>query len=155
MSRETYLSTIEQFPQQLRQLVQGLTDEKLNTHFLENEWTVAQNVHHVVDSHLNSFIRLKLILTEENPPLKGYDQDAWAVLADYQLPIEISLQTLEGLHKRWVAVFRSLTPDQWKRTGVHSELGNLTPDDLAKIYADHCEAHIDQITRTLAAQAVS
>ncbi|KAB2904712.1 MAG: putative metal-dependent hydrolase [Anaerolineae bacterium] len=152
MSRKQYLETIEHFPQRLRVLVQGLSEAQLSTPYLRNEWTVAQNVHHVVDSHMNSYIRLKLILTEEKPPLKGYDQEAWAELSDYHLPIEISLQMLEGLHKRWVNVFRSLSDSQWTRVGIHSEIGEITPHDLARIYAEHCDAHIDQIQRTLAAQ---
>ena len=150
--RRQRLDKIRNLPVQLRELVSGLSEHELNTHFLENEWTVAQNVHHLADSHLNSFIRLKLILTEPNPPLKGYDQDAWAELPDMQLPIEDSLLLLTGLHRRWVKLFESIKDDQWAWGGTHSESGLNTIEDLLRIYSDHCDAHLDQIKRTLAAQ---
>ncbi|MEM6280709.1 MAG: DinB family protein [Chloroflexota bacterium] len=151
--RAAYLDTIRNFPGAFADLVNGLTDEQLTARALDGEWTIAQNIHHVADSHINSYVRLKLILTEERPPLKGYDQEAWAKLVDGDTPnIEVSLNLLRSLHTRWVAIFESLTEEQWQRVGIHSEIGELTPDDLVKIYADHCDAHIDQVTRTLAAQ---
>src|SRR6185369_5910715 len=100
--RREMIEKIRNLPTQLRELVSGLTDAQLTTHFLVHEWTVAQNVHHVADSHMNSFIRLRLILTEERPPLKPYDQDRWAELADSgTTALEESLSILEGLHRRW------------------------------------------------------
>lgn len=151
--REELIGKIEALPTQIEELISGLTEEQLLTHFIPHEWTVAQNVHHLVDSHMNSVIRLKLILTEDQPPLKGYDQDAWADLADGNtLAIEDSLMILRGLHRRWVKVFRSLDEAQWQRTGLHSEIGLVTVEDLVQTYAQHGEDHIDQITRTLAAQ---
>jgi hypothetical protein len=149
---DDYVKTIENFPAVLRKLVEGLTPEQLTTPYLAGEWTVAQNVHHMVDSHINSVVRLKLILTEDNPPLKPYNQDAWAELVDAtDTDIEDSLKILEGLHRRWGKVLRSLTHEQRQRTGKHPEVGSITPADLAKMYAEHCDAHIDQIQRTLKA----
>jgi hypothetical protein len=154
--RHTYIATIATFPDDMVQLVSSLTEEQLTTPYLEGEWSVAQNVHHVVDSHMNSFIRLKFILTEERPPLQGYDQDAWAVLADGAYPqVEDSLMILRGLHRRWVRVWESLTDEQWARVGVHSEVGEITPDKLVKMYADHCTAHVDQVKRTLQAGGIA
>lgn len=150
--RKKYIAKIRSLPAQLRELVEPLSNAQLTTHFLENEWTVAQNVHHLVDSHMNSFIRLKLMLTEERPPLKPYLQEEWAKLADYSLPIEVSLKLLEALHERWAAVFESLDYDQWQRTGYHPEVGQIRADDLLKSYAEHGESHLDQIQRTLAAE---
>jgi hypothetical protein len=133
-------------------LVEGLRDEQLSTHYLAGEWNVAQNVHHVADSHLNSFIRLKLLLTEENPTIKPYNQDLWAVTPDGDyLSVQDSLMLLQGLHRRWVRLWRSLNDEQWGRTGTHPESGPITPESLLRTYAAHGEAHIDQIQRTLAA----
>jgi hypothetical protein len=144
---------IANLPEQLAELVADLTPEQLTAHPLANEWSVAQNVHHLGDSHMNAFIRLKLILTEENPQLKPYDQDAWAARADANhANIEVSLQLLRGLHARWVAIFDSLTTDEWQRTGQHPEYGSMTPIDLLRSYARHGAGHLDQIARTLAAQ---
>jgi hypothetical protein len=151
--RHELIDKIRVFPAQLRARVSGLTDEQLTTHFLDGEWTVAQNVHHLADSHMNSFIRMRLILTEERPPLKPYDQDRWAELADSGVTaLEDSLSILEGLHRRWVRLFESLGAADWQRAGQHPEIGEVTLDGILQIYAAHGEGHIDQINRTLAAQ---
>src|SRR6188768_3825285 len=106
--RGEMIEKIRMFPAQLRERVSRLTDVQLTTHFLEGEWTVAQNVHHLADSHMNSFVRMRLILTEDHPTLKPYDQDLWAGLADSgTTAIEESLGLLDGLHARWVRLFES------------------------------------------------
>lgn len=150
--RRAYIETIATFPDVLEALVTPLTDEQLHTHFLPNEWTVAQNVHHLADSHMNSFIRFKLLLTEDNPTIRPYNQDAWAVTPDYQPPIATSLAILRGLHARWAVLLNNLKEEDWSRQGIHPDSGVITIDSLLKSYHDHCHAHIDQITRTLAAQ---
>ena len=151
--RKGLIDKIKRLPAQLELLVGGLSYTQLHTHFLPAEWTVAQNVHHLADSHMNSFIRIKLILTEENPTLRPYDQDAWALTADYQhTPITESLTLLRGLHSRWAVLFDKLSEEQWQRTGFHPENGVVTVEGLLRAYADHGEGHLDQITRTLAAQ---
>lgn len=151
--RRDRIEKIRLFPELLRALVAGLNDEDLHTHFIADEWTVAQNVHHLADSHMNAFIRLKLILTEDQPPLKPYRQDNWAATADARdLPVESSLALLTGLHARWVALWNSLSEADWSRSGVHPEVGTITPDDLLRTYSGHGEAHISQITKTLAAK---
>ncbi len=150
--RREMIHNIRAFPKKLRKVVDGLTAAQLRTHFLPDEWTVAQNVHHLADSHMNSFIRLKLILTENNPMLKPYDQVLWAEQPDGDnTHIETSLNLLDGLHARWATLFESLSYDQRQRTGVHPETGVITPDDLLRAYSAHCDAHYEQITRTLAA----
>lgn len=151
--RTQYIATIRDFPATLEALVSDLTAEQLTTHYQQGEWTIAQNVHHVADSHMNSYIRLKLMLTETHPPLKGYDEGAWAQLPDATVAdISATMSLLRGLHTRWVHVFEQLQDDQWQRVGVHSEIGEVTVDDLVRIYAGHCNAHIDQIKQVLAAQ---
>jgi hypothetical protein len=150
--RQRRIDIIRQFPAKLAEVVQGLTDEQLNTAFISGEWSVRQIVHHLPDSHMNSVIRLKLILTQEHPTLQPYDQEKWAVLADVeQTPIRASLLILEGLHERWCNLLEALTEAERQRSGFHPEVGEITPDDLVVTYSDHCDAHFEQITRTLAA----
>ena len=153
--RRELIEKIRHLPALLEEVVCDLSDEQLHTPYLAGEWTVGQNVHHLADSHLNSFIRLKLILTEDRPPLKGYDQALWAEMADERnTPIESSLTILRGLHHRWVVLFESLQDSDWQRVGMHSESGEMSVDDLLSYYAQHGEGHIDQIQRTLAAQSL-
>ncbi|MCB9437361.1 MAG: putative metal-dependent hydrolase [Anaerolineales bacterium] len=151
-NRNTLIEKIRNFPSQLDTLLKGLSDEQLTTPYLSGEWTVAQNVHHLADSHMNSYIRMKLILTENHPTLKPYNQDAWALTPEAQSDrIETSLMILHGLHKRWVELFESLAEEDWSRSGFHAENGEMSIADILRIYADHCDAHLDQIRRTLAA----
>ena len=147
--RQAKLQKINQLPAQLEATVQGLTDGQLDKPRGEGEWTVRQVVHHVADSHINSVIRLKLILTEDHPTLKPYDQEQWATLPDSTLPLEATFSILRGLHQRWVTLFEKLSEDDWSRTGYHPEIGDVTPDDLLTIYARHGEEHIEQINRLL------
>ena len=150
--RQEQIAKIRRLPAQLRTLVQELTTEQLTTHYLPNEWTVAQNIHHLADAHMNSFVLFKLMLSEEKPPLKGYSPDAWADMADANhANLEPSLRLLEGLHERWAQLLESLTAADFARIGV-SPRGERTVDDYLAIYGSHGEWHIDQIQRTLAAQ---
>jgi DinB superfamily len=147
------ITKIRRLPQQVADFTAPLTPAQLTTQFLAGEWSVAQNVHHLADSHMNSYIRLKLILTEENPTIRPYDQDAWAMTQEANSPdLHASLTLLRGLHQRWADLFDGLTADEWQRTGRHPESGVITPGTLAKDYAEHGEGHLDQMQRTLAAQ---
>jgi hypothetical protein len=150
--RAQLITTLARLPEQLEPLVAGLSAEELTTPFLAGEWTVAQNVHHLVDSHANAYIRCKLILTEEQPPLKPYDQDAWAALPDAaDADVAVSLGVLRGLHTRWARFWQELPPEAWARTGFHPENGAMSLERILSSYAAHGEAHLDQIRRTLAA----
>ena len=149
---EAFIEKLERFPEQLETAVSGLTIEQLTTPYLEGEWTIAQNVHHVADAHINGYIRVKLTLTEDVPPLKPYDQDKWAISPDANnVDLDTSFHILRGVHQRWGMLFRSLTDPEWTRSGNHLEDGIVTVADLLTIYVAHGEAHLDQIARTLAA----
>ena len=153
--RQERISRLRSLPANLERLVISLSNTELKTRYMATEWSVQQIVHHLVDSHINSLVRLKLILSEDRPPLKGYDQDAWADQADVAMtPISASLAILHGLHERWGNLFESLTDEQYQRVGVHSEIGDVSVDDLLDSYADHGEIHIDQIKRVLAAGGI-
>lgn len=147
------ISQIRSFPARLRALVEPLDAETLTTPFNPAEWTVAQNVHHVFDSHNNSFTRMKYVLTEDNPTLIPYDQDVWAALPDsVSADLEPSLSAIAGLHARWATLLEAQTPETWNRTAYHPESGTVTLGQLLRYYGNHGEAHITQINETLAAR---
>jgi hypothetical protein len=150
--RRAMINKIRRFPSELEATVKSLTEEQLLTQYIPGEWSVAQNVHHLADSHMNAFIRLKLILTEDNPSLKPYDQDAWAERIDgFDPPIQDSIMILRGLHHRWVALWESLSDAEWGRVGNRPDSTEpVTPETLLKTYSRHGEAHIEQIRKTLA-----
>lgn len=140
------------FPKQLHAVVTRIDQHALVATPIPGEWSIAQNVHHLADSHSTAFARCRLILTEHNPPLKPYDQDAWAALADSRNPdIGPSLLILQGLHQRWSAFFAQLSDADWHRTGQHAEAGAMTLASILHGYVAHGQSHIDQIGRTLAA----
>lgn len=152
--RQQKIEAIRRFPDELAALVTGLSEADLHTAYLDGEWTVAQNVHHVADSHMNAFIRVKLALTEHVPTIKTYHQELWAETADsHDLPVESSLAILRGLHERWCVLWESLSDDQWLRPVNHPEAGTVTVEGFLNTYANHGAAHIDQIQRTLAARS--
>ena len=144
---KTWIEDIAALPAKLRAAVEGLTDEQLDTPYREGGWTPRQIAHHVPESHMNAYIRFKLALTEDNPTIKPYAEDRWAQLDDTQsTPVEVSLQLLESLHERWVRLLRSLTPDQWKRTFRHPDMGEMTLDKTLALYVWHGKHHVAHIT---------
>jgi hypothetical protein len=152
-ARTAAVDAVRRLPAQLEYLAGVLSPEELAGRFLAGEWSAAQNFHHLADSHLNSYARCRLILTEEEPPLKPYDQERWAALPDAQNPdVTSSLQLLRGLHARWVVFWESLAPEDWARVGIHAENGPMTLEGVLQLYARHGEAHLEQIRRTVAGQ---
>ena len=151
--RQALIEHIRALPEQIAALTAELSAAQLTTHFLPGEWTVAQNVHHLADSHMNAYVRCKLIATEDHSTLKPYDQDRWAEFAEAQsADLSPSLALLRGLHARWAAFWAALPAEAWARAGLHPEHGEMTLDDILASYAAHGLGHIDQIRRTLAAQ---
>jgi uncharacterized damage-inducible protein DinB len=145
--KQTALDDIAAAPANLRSAVQGLSAAQLNTPYRPEGWTVRQVVHHLPDSHLNSYVRFKLALTEDEPTIKPYAEDLWAELADTQTtPIEVSLTLLESLHDRWGRLLRSLTPEQWQRTFRHPDMGAMTLEKTLALYAWHGRHHVSHIT---------
>lgn len=141
------IDVIDRAPKAFRSVVDGWTDQQLDTPYREDGWTVRQLLHHVPESHMNSYIRFKLALTEAEPTIKPYDEAAWANLPDATTaPVEPSLRLLENLHERWVYVLRSLSPAQWQRTFNHPENGVMRLDVTAALYAWHCKHHLAHIT---------
>jgi len=145
--RQDLIDQIAAAPAKMRAAVEGLSDEQLNTPYRPEGWTVRQVVHHVPDSHLNSYIRFKLALTEEHPTIKAYDENVWANLDDARsAPINVSLDLLEALHLRWVLFLRSLKGGDFQRTFNHSEIGSVSVDKNIALYAWHGRHHVAHIT---------
>jgi uncharacterized damage-inducible protein DinB len=145
--RPRLLDDIAEAPARLRAAVSGLSHEQLDTPYRDGGWTVRQVVHHVSDSHLNSYIRFRLALTEEEPTIKTYHEDKWAELYDARTaPIELSLALLESLHERWGLLLKSLTPADWDRTLRHPDLGVVSLNKNVGLYAWHGKHHVAHIT---------
>jgi hypothetical protein len=145
--RASLIDDIAAVPQKLRRAVAGLTDAQLETPYRDGGWTVRQVVHHLVDSHVNSYIRVKFALTEDEPTIKSYNESVWAELIDAKTaPVEPSLNLLEGLHFRWALLFRSLSESEVKRKFFHPELGVVTIDEYIPRYAWHGRHHVAHIT---------
>jgi len=145
--RRVLIEQISATPARMRAAVAGLSDAQLETPYREGGWTVRQVAHHVPDSHMNAFIRVKLALTEDQPTIKPYDEAAWAKLSDVRdTPIETSLTLLETLHARWDAILRAMTDGDFARTLLHPEHGVVTLDWLIALYAWHGRHHAAHIT---------
>jgi len=145
-----WINDIKTLPGRMRNAVLGLTEQQLDTQYRTGGWTIRQVVHHVADSHMNSIIRFKWALTEENPTIKAYEEADWALLPDYRLPIEPSLKMLDGIHQRMVAMFEGMTEEQWNRTFVHPESGDtISLKRNLAMYSWHGKHHLAHITETI------
>jgi hypothetical protein len=143
----TFIDQIAETPARMRAAVAGLNDAQLDTPYRPGGWTVRQLAHHVPDSHINSYVRFRLALTEDVPVIKPYEEKLWADLADARsLPVEPSLVLLESLHARWVPLLRSLSESDWKRSFRHPELGLVSLENNAALYAWHGRHHVAHIT---------
>lgn len=142
-----FISQIEETPAKLRAAVSGLNDEQLDTPYRPDGWTVRQVVHHLPDSHLNSYTRFKLALTEDAPMIRTYHEERWAELPEARTaPVDVSLDLLETLHRRWVMFLKLLTPADLERTFKHPEWGNVRVDTAIAMYAWHGRHHVAHIT---------
>ena len=146
-ARPQLIEEIAAAPGWFRNAVHGLDDSQLDTPYRPGGWTVRQLIHHVADSHITSYTRFRLALTEDQPAVKGYDQDKWAELPDAKTaPVEPSLRILESLHARWVTLLRSMSAGDFERAFVHSELGPVRLDTSLSLYAWHGRHHSAHIT---------
>lgn len=144
-----WIADIAALPDDLRRTVSPLTDGRLDTPYRPGGWTVRQVVHHLADSHMNSYIRFKLALTEDRPVIKSYDEKRWAELADSREPVASSLDLLASLHRRWVELLRSLNREQLQREFVHPESGASRLAVMVGAYAWHGRHHLAHIERLL------
>lgn len=143
---EGWIAEIEDTPRLVKKAVARLSDNQLDTPYRDGGWTIRQVVHHLFDSHVNSYIRLKLALTEETPVIKPYHEDLWAELPDSKMPVDVSLVLLEALHNRWVTILRNLSEEDLERTFLHPESGEFTIKKMIALYAWHGRHHTAHIT---------
>ncbi|CAN5402661.1 bacillithiol transferase BstA [soil metagenome] len=144
--RKSFIQTIAGLPKNLEEAVADLDDEQLDTPYRPEGWTVRQTVHHVADSHLNAYCRFKLALTEDVPTIRPYFEDRWANLADSEMPIEVSMKIIEGIHERCVKMLESLSEDDFKRKLNHPDSGSWTLEKFLGLYAWHGKHHTAHIT---------
>jgi hypothetical protein len=145
--RAQWIDEIVRLPGQLAGAVSGLNGRQLDTPYRPGGWSIRQVVHHLPDSHMNSYVRVRLALTEDCPTIKPYAEDRWAELADATRgPVDLSLSLLAALHARWVILFRSLGDSEFARTMHHPEHGDVRLDRLLAMYAWHGRHHLAHIT---------
>ncbi len=143
----SYIAAIAAFPGRFSQVYEGLDAGQLAMPYRSGGWTLRQLAHHVADSHMNAFARLKLALTEDWPTIKPYDEKRWAETAEVQGPVEPSLALLPALHARWAALLQALTPEEWARGYVHPENGRTSLPEFAALYSWHGEHHLAHAAR--------
>jgi uncharacterized damage-inducible protein DinB len=145
--KNSLLIDIKMLPSSLEFAIQNLDASQLETPYRPGGWTVQQVVHHVADSHMNAYMRFKLGLTEENPTIKAYDQEAWASLSDSKkVPVNISITLLYSLHARWYQLMEDMGESEWQRTIYHPEREKeMSMWDLLKSYAWHSRHHVAHI----------
>jgi hypothetical protein len=145
--RRFAILTIAEMPECLRESLRQLDPEQINTPYREGGWTVRQVVHHVADSHMTAFHRVRMALTEDWPTVAGYPEQKFATLPDVMAPVEWSLELIEAVHARWVMLMQALTEEQWKRGYDHAASGRTTVEAMTLLYAWHSLHHVAHITQ--------
>jgi hypothetical protein len=144
--RAQWIAAIGSFPTELKAALAALPAGELDTPYRDGGWTARQVVHHVADSHINAYVRFRLALTEAEPMVKPYEESRWAELVDARTEDPaVSVGILDGLHRRWHGLLRSLGPDDFARTARHPQHGPITVDWLLQMYAWHGRHHIGHI----------
>ena len=145
-TREEYIGILEAMPGKVRALVSGLSDAQLDAPYRPGGWTVRQVVHHVPDSHMNAYVRMKLAVTEDKPGVKTYEEARWAELPEAKSgPIAMSMDLLDALHRRWVAFLRALPESDWRKAFSHPQWGVVSVEESVGMYAWHCRHHTEHI----------
>jgi uncharacterized damage-inducible protein DinB len=148
------IDEIGALPARVRELASTLTEGHLATPYREGGWTARQVVHHIADSHVNAYVRLRWLLTEDRPTIKAYDEKRWAELPDASTaPIALSLELLTALHARWHALLSSLPADVFTRELVHPDNGPMSLDRIVQMYAWHGRHHLGHLRIVVGTQA--
>jgi uncharacterized damage-inducible protein DinB len=145
--KKKWIADIQFLPNELEQAIENLDEAQLQTPYRDGGWTVHQLVHHLADSHMNSFIRFKLALTEDNPTIKPYEENAWSEMADVtKEPINVSITLLYALHKRWLTLLQNMSDADFEKTLFNPQRrGQLTLWEMLGIYAWHGKHHVEHI----------
>lgn len=145
--RQEKRTILRLFPARLRSACQHLSDQQIDTPYRPGGWTIRQVVHHVVDSHLNAYVRFRWALTEDTPEIKVYEEKAWALLPDASTaPISLSLDLLHHLHERWLVLLEAMREEEYQKELIHPVSGNLNLDEMLSLYAWHSGHHWAHIT---------
>lgn len=146
-----FINAIEALPGRLNQAVSGLTDSQLDTPYRPGGWSLRQVIHHIADSHINSYTRFKLTLTEDTPAIRPYFEDRWAELPEAKsAPVELSLPLIDYLHKRWTVMLKNITGEQLKRRLYHPETKQeMTIEQLMHLYAWHSDHHLAHVNNLI------
>ncbi len=137
---------IQNFPNLVKAEIENLDEKDLNLRYRPEGWTISQVVHHCADSHINSYVRFKLALTEDLPTIKPYEESLWAELPDSKLSPFVSLKLLEALHERWVVILKSLSHDDLNKEFIHPEQSEkISLKENILIYSWHCQHHLAHI----------
>ena len=142
-----WIDEIEALPRQVESVVKKMSEAQLDTAYRTGGWSARQVVHHIADSHMNAYIRVRLALTEDNPTAKSYSEELWAELSDARTaPVQLSIDLLAGLHTRWALLLRSLTPEQLKRTLFVPYFDrHVAIEYIIGMYAWHGKHHLEHI----------
>lgn len=146
--RAEMIANIKSFPQRLTGVVMELDEAQLDTQYRPEGWTVRQVVHHLADSHINSYVRFRWTLTEDTPSIKAYDEKSWAELPDAKSsPIKFSLNLLKATHARWTLLMERMSDEDFDRELSHPDWRkNLSLNDMVQLYSWHCNHHLGHIT---------
>ena len=145
--RSRWIDQVAALPAELRRAVDGLSDSQLDTPYRPGGWTVRQVAHHLADSHMNSYVRFKLALTEPEPTVKPYEESLWAELEEARTaPVEVSVTLLDALHRRWVLMLRAMSEADFSRAFLHTKYGRARLDATLGLYAWHGRHHVAHIT---------
>ncbi|MBA3334625.1 MAG: putative metal-dependent hydrolase [Acidobacteria bacterium] len=147
--RQQLTQIIAELPEKINSATKSLSDAQLDTPYRPGGWTVRQTVHHIADSHLNSFLRFKLALTEDVPTIRPYFEDRWAELADSRMPIDVSIKIIEGIHARWTNLLESMSEKDFNKQLNHPDSGVWTLERMLALYGWHSRHHTAHITNLL------
>jgi uncharacterized damage-inducible protein DinB len=143
--RRDWIRQLDALPRDVRNALEALPPGGLDTPYRDGGWTARQVVHHLADSHSNAYTRIKLALTEDSPAIKTYEEQLWAELPDSKADVASSLAILDGIHARLTIVLEALTAEQFARTALHPQWGQMTVDMLLQLYAWHSRHHVAHI----------
>lgn len=146
-AKDEFIKTILNLHDDLSNAVSDLSEAQLETPYRQGGWTVKQTVHHIADSHINSFVRFKLALTEEAPTIRPYFEDRWAELPDSRMPIDVSMQIIKGIHLRWAKLLMEMSEADYQRKLLHPESGAWTLLQFLALYDWHSRHHTAHIMR--------
>ena len=143
---DSAISEIENFPSLVKFEIQNLEEKDLQLRYRPEGWTITQVVHHCADSHINSYMRFKLALTENIPTIKPYEESLWAELPDNNLSPFVSLKLLDALHEKWVYILKSLSEEDLNKEFIHPEQSEkISLKENILIYRWHCRHHLAHI----------